>query len=173
MISAGEEKEHSPSRPRAIGVIGAVILVVLVVVALWLLLREQHWDGAVDWRLVVSVRERGTGEAVQGAVVSVVTAYQNGTAVLEVFGDEQGSVIGTGTTDGQGLCTVTVQLPLVGYQSVVRSRAYVNFRHRTLHVAAAGFEESESPISELAAPWVEIRNDQTETAITVVLDRQK
>lgn len=136
--------------------------------AVWLF-APRHWDGAGDWTFRVTVVDANDQRPVPQATASIVIFNEYPSGAVESYrvgGDSK-----TTTTDAGGVCLLTSRFPCYGYESRVRSTAFMNFQHRNLRVQAPGFAASERPLTAfIGTPWPLTARGST-TSVTVALER--
>lgn len=136
--------------------------------AVWLF-ASRHWDGAGEWTFRVKVVDADNQRPIAQAAASIVISNEYPFGAVESYrvgGDSMAA-----QADDGGVCLLTSRFPCYGYESRVRSTAFMNFRNRTLRVQAPGFTTVERPLTSfIASPWP-LTSAGSTTEVTVALKK--
>lgn len=140
-------------------------LVACVTIVIWLFAWEE-WDGWGDWTFRVTVLDAGTRQPINTATSRIVVANETSFGKIESFIEPDTALF---PANALGVCLVTSPFPCYGHKSRFKSTAFMNFRHRNLHVEAPGYQRFERPLKTIVTTPLEYKSLPCTTNVEVAL----
>jgi hypothetical protein len=103
-----------------------------------------HWDGYCDWTFKVTVYDQDTLAPIANAAVSIIVKNETPFGDIESFVQEKEPK--KCITNLKGECELTMRFNTYGTRSLLKSDAFINFRHRNLVVEAEGYRTLNVPL---------------------------